>query len=83
MALPASVETIGEEAFFGCYDLKRLRLNDGLKTIGSRAFYNCYSLFIDTLPSSLEDVGKGAFYGVQMTDEVYRELSALFPHALM
>lgn len=35
MTFPDSVRTVSQEAFFGCKDLKKAALNDGLEVLGS------------------------------------------------
>ena len=42
--LPASVETIGANAFRSCVNLEYIRLPGGLRTIGAQAFARCHSL---------------------------------------
>ncbi len=59
--LPSSVETVGDNAFYGSY-IADVSLREGLKTVGSGAFsrmrYQSTSLI---LPSTLEKVGDEAF----------------------
>lgn len=59
--LPASVETIGEEAFAHCKNLKRVQLADGLMKIGLHAFAHCSALEAIYIPSSVESIYSGAF----------------------
>ena len=42
--LPDTVTNIGDSAFFGCVDLKRIKLSKGLKNIGVFAFSGCWGL---------------------------------------
>lgn len=35
---------IGEGAFYGCYSLENVEMNDSISEIGTKAFYGCYSL---------------------------------------
>ena len=56
-----SMETIGDQSFFGCDNLTSVNLNDGLKTIQEFAFSQC-GLTSLTLPGSLESIGSEAFY---------------------
>lgn len=42
--LPSDLKMVEEYAFNGCYNLKALRLPEGLTTIGNNAFYGCKAL---------------------------------------
>ncbi|KAL7534114.1 hypothetical protein ACHAXR_005638 [Thalassiosira sp. AJA248-18] len=57
-------------AFFGCYELKEVDLNEGLPIIGDRAFSGCKSLEIIKFPSSVTEVGNMAFWGCAGLKEV-------------
>jgi hypothetical protein len=60
--LPTSVTTIGDYAFYGCYNLATINFPSSLRTIGSWSFADCHSLIFDpNLPSSLTSMGVGAF----------------------
>lgn len=59
--IPASVETIGEDAFAYCKNLKRVQLAEGLKTIGMGAFSHCGALEAIYIPSSVKSICSGAF----------------------
>jgi hypothetical protein len=60
--LPTSVTTIGDYAFYGCYNLATINFPSSLSTIGSWSFADCHSLIFDpNLPSSLTSMGVGAF----------------------
>ena len=63
--IPASVETIGYDAFFGCSSLKTVTFEKGskLKTIGYFAFINCTSLTSIEIPASVEEIERYAFSG--------------------
>ena len=58
-----SVKSIGEGAFWSCYDLKINTLPSSLNTIGTYAFSYCKSLTSFTLPKSITNYGFGIFYG--------------------
>ena len=53
--------SIGEDAFYGCYGLKKVELPEGLMEIGDRAFLYCESLTEAALPQSLVRIGEEAF----------------------
>lgn len=69
--LRADTRRVGEGAFFGASELKRVVFNDGLESVGNRAFKGCGSLGIPLsddspaeplrLPDSLEKIGVEAF----------------------
>ena len=62
--IPPSVETIGDEAFKGCYSLQSVDISEEsiLRTIGNNAFAGDGALVsIGHLPYTLEELGDGAF----------------------
>ena len=61
VAIPDSVEVVGEAAFAFCDGLKELRLGRGVKKIEIGAFWGCSSLKSVVIPGSVEVVGYGAF----------------------
>lgn len=56
VAIPDSVEIVGNEAFKACDYLVKLRLEEGVKRIEKDAFANCRSLKIVDIPDSVEVV---------------------------
>lgn len=66
--IPSDLKVIEEYAFNGCYNLKALRLPEGLTTIGNNAFYGCKALESMNLPKSLTTLGTSAFYQCKMWD---------------
>ena len=58
---PASLETIGEDAFHSCRLSEAVDLPEGLKTIERGAFRSAYVLTDVTFPESLETIGDEAF----------------------
>lgn len=60
LAIPDSVETIGERAFMGL-TISGLTLGSGLKTIGDNAFQLCTNITSLVIPASVVSIGKGAF----------------------
>ena len=62
--IPASVETIGNNAFASCKNLTIVTFEKGsqLKTIGYSAFSNCTSLTSIEIPASVETIEDDAFY---------------------
>ena len=51
--IPDSVTSIGNNAFFDCFELKNIIIPDSVKSIGSMAFYGCCELTEITLPASV------------------------------
>lgn len=61
LKLPESIETIGDDAFYGCTRLRSVNLRNNLKSIGRSAFEKCTSLQSITLPKSLKVIREFAF----------------------
>lgn len=61
ITVPASVKTIGEEAFACATALEEVYIEDGVTEIGDLAFSGCTNLNKITIPKSVEKIGKGAF----------------------
>ena len=59
VAIPSSVKTIGERAFYEC-GLLEVTFSEGLEEIGQDAFVGCKMNKID-LPESLKTIGESAF----------------------
>ena len=55
------VTSIGERAFRGCSNLKRITIPDSVTNIGERAFDGCSNLKRITIPDSVTSIGKDAF----------------------
>jgi hypothetical protein len=60
VAVPNSVEAIGQYAFSGCISLASIEIPKSVEKIGERAFYAC-SLISVEIPNSVKEIGKGAF----------------------
>ena len=63
VTFPATMETIGYEAFRDVTTLTEVVLPVGVKKIESYAFQNCTNLTSITLPEGLNDIGGNAFEG--------------------
>lgn len=61
ITVPASVKTIGEEAFACATALEEVYIEDGVTEIGELSFSGCMNLKKITIPKSVEKIGKGAF----------------------
>lgn len=66
----AKIQSIGNEAFYGCVYLMKLEVGNELKTIGDSAFVNNVSLTDLNLPDSLTDIGMYAFTSCQSLTEI-------------
>ena len=58
---PESLETIGDNAFSGCFRMTGIDGLKGVKEIGTGAFENCYSLTDIEFPETLETINGSAF----------------------
>ncbi|MBQ2851354.1 MAG: leucine-rich repeat domain-containing protein, partial [Thermoguttaceae bacterium] len=63
VSFPSRLQTIGDDAFSGCFSLLEVSLPEGLQTIGDDAFSGCSSLTEVSLPAGLQTLGDRAFYG--------------------
>ena len=77
LAVPASVQRIGSQAFAGCEGLESVELAEGIKEIGYSAFENCVKLKKVVLPSGLVSLERLAFAGC------YALLEIEFPDTLL
>ena len=68
--MPATVTTIGKEAFKGTTKLESIELSKDLKTIGRSAFEGCSGLKNIVLPASLTTMGSNSFEGCELLTEV-------------
>ena len=60
--IPASVNRIGNEAFYYCSRLTSVSIPNSVTTIGNSAFYCCSNLTSVTIPNSVITIGNRAFY---------------------
>ncbi len=58
-----SVTSIGDEAFYDCYDITSITIPDSVTSIGNYAFEDCSSLTSITIPDSVTSIGNYAFEG--------------------
>jgi len=59
--VPNSVKKIGRSAFFGCLNLKKIKLSEGVVKIDRSAFANCSNLQEIDIPSSMKIIEEWAF----------------------
>lgn len=61
VVMPDSVTRIGENAFRGCPNLRRVRIGNGVTEISEYTFYECPSLTEVVIPDSVTKIGVNAF----------------------
>ena len=59
--LPKTLETIGNNAFYGLSSLRKVNIHSGLRSIGSKAFMSCGKLSVIKIPNSVRYIGEAAF----------------------
>ncbi len=64
--IPDTVISIGESAFYECYNLTSVTILSGVTDIGRKAFYGCDSLTSVTIPNSVTSIGNSAFSGCKI-----------------
>jgi hypothetical protein len=60
-AIPNSVTSIGDYAFYDCSGLTSVTIPNSVKSIGDSAFYDCSGLTSVTIPNSVTSIGDWAF----------------------
>ena len=61
IVLPATVEAIGDYAFFNCRGISKIVVPDSVTSIGASAFYFCSNLTSVWLGTKIEAIGASAF----------------------
>ena len=70
IVIPASVTTIGSNAFEGCTSLKKVTIKGELDIIGTMAFWDCTALSEVVIEKHVKTIGGGAFYNCQKLTEI-------------
>jgi len=73
VTVPEGVHTIGESAFYCCYDAESVKLPESLRRIESMAFYHCNHLADINIPAGVEYISRAAF---EHCDELFRLIKA-------
>ena len=63
VTIPNDDESILENAFSGCTDLKRIEIPTSVTSIGNTAFFGCSSLASVVIPDSVTSIGNATFQG--------------------
>lgn len=61
--IPATVDSIGDNAFYGCKDLDSITIPATVKSIGNNAFSNCTGIAAVTIPPSITAISSYLFLG--------------------
>ncbi len=61
VAIPDSVTSIGNWAFYDCDSITSITIPDSVTNIGDKAFFGCSSLTSITIPDSVTSIGDMAF----------------------
>ena len=75
--IPDSVTHIGNNAFWGCINLKKIKMSKGVISIGGSAFESCLSLEQIELPEGLKYIGSMAFSRCESLTEVILPTSVI------
>ena len=76
IVLPDTVQTLAEDAFYGCMQLQELTLSNNLKTIGVHAFMDCRRLKSVSIPSSVTSIEKQAFCNCTALESVQLHIAS-------
>ena len=63
ISLPSGLESIGNNAFYECYNLSHITIPNSVQKIGYCAFLSCSNIISVSIPNSVTSIGFGAFSG--------------------
>lgn len=83
--IPATVTTIGSEAFRGCYGLKSADIPAAVTVIEDHAYFYCKSIKDLSLPNSVTTIGSYAFVGCDSLETVIipNSVTTISDHAFL
>ena len=61
VSFPATMRTIGTDAFAECYALSDVTFKEGIETLSARCFTNCRNIVSLALPSTITSLGVATF----------------------
>ena len=68
--IPNSVKSIGNNAFWNCYNLSSIHIPNSVTSIGDNAFRYCGLTSIH-IPNSVTSIGRGAFYSCKSLTSIH------------
>jgi hypothetical protein len=77
-AIPSSVTSIGNSAFFGSYNLTSISIPSSVSSIEYAAFGQCISLISITIPYSVTSIAEGAFSGTSLASIAVDEMNPAY-----
>ena len=77
-AIPDSITSIENGAFYDCKSLSSLVIPDGVTSIGTWAFSGCCSLSDIIIPDGVTHIEERAFYGCNFSNNLKQELISRF-----
>lgn len=69
--MPATIESIGAYAFYGCKGITGITIPDNVATIGNNAFGQCWNLESVNIPAAVTNISSMAFDNCYSLKEIY------------
>jgi hypothetical protein len=70
IVVPDDVEILKQYTFYGCNNLKSIKLSESLEIIGNDVFSHCENLTNIEIPDEVKSIGQEAFYGCWRLQEI-------------